>query len=83
MPFKDISYLKLWRPSCSAEWNLLCNFVEGVIRSQIRSRKISVHEGSLLVYQGFDNILSSTTKVELVTTTDMMACNVPHLLYTL
>ena len=26
MSFKDISYLELWRPFCSAEWNHLCNF---------------------------------------------------------
>ena len=24
--FKDIPYLELWRPSCSAEHNHLCNF---------------------------------------------------------
>ena len=26
MSFKDISYLELWRPLCSAEQNHLCNF---------------------------------------------------------
>ena len=26
MLFKYISYLELWRPFCSAEWNHLCNF---------------------------------------------------------
>ena len=26
MPFKDISYLELWLPVCSAEQNHLCNF---------------------------------------------------------
>ena len=26
MSFKDISYLELWQPFCSAEWNHLCNF---------------------------------------------------------
>ena len=26
MRFKDFSYLKLWRPFCSAERNNLCNF---------------------------------------------------------
>ena len=26
MRFKDISYLKLWRPFCSAERNHLCKF---------------------------------------------------------
>ena len=26
MSFKDISYLELWRPFCSAEQNHLCNF---------------------------------------------------------
>ena len=26
MRFKDISYLELWRPFCSAEWNHLCKF---------------------------------------------------------
>ena len=26
MSFKDISYLELWPPSCSAQWNFLCNF---------------------------------------------------------
>ena len=32
MPFKDISYLELWWPFCSAEWNHLCNLVEGITR---------------------------------------------------
>ena len=27
--FKDISYLELWRPFCSAERNDLCNFGRG------------------------------------------------------
>ena len=26
MPFKDISYLGLWQPFCTAEQNNLCNF---------------------------------------------------------
>ena len=26
MSFKDIFYLELWWPICSAEWNHLCNF---------------------------------------------------------
>ena len=26
MSFKDIVYLELWRPLCSAGWNHLCNF---------------------------------------------------------
>ena len=26
MEFKDISYLELWQPLCSAEWNHLCDF---------------------------------------------------------
>ena len=26
MPFKDFSFLELWRPFCSAERNHLCNF---------------------------------------------------------
>ena len=26
MLFKDISYLELWQPLCSADWNHLCNF---------------------------------------------------------
>ena len=26
MRFKDISYLELWRPFCSTEWNHLYNF---------------------------------------------------------
>ena len=26
MPFKDLSYLELWQPFCSAEPNHLCNF---------------------------------------------------------
>ena len=30
MPFKDISYLKLWWPFCSAEHNNLCNFGIGI-----------------------------------------------------
>ena len=26
MSFKDISYLELWQPLCSVDWNNLCNF---------------------------------------------------------
>ena len=26
MPFKDISYVEFWRPLCSEDQNLLCNF---------------------------------------------------------
>ena len=26
MSFKDISYLELWQPLCSVDWNHLCNF---------------------------------------------------------
>ena len=33
MSFKDISYLELWRPFCSAERNHLCNFIEGIMRN--------------------------------------------------
>ena len=29
MPYKDISYLELWQPFSSAEWNHLCNFGRG------------------------------------------------------
>ena len=29
MPFEDISYLKLWQPFCSVEWNLLCKYARG------------------------------------------------------
>ena len=31
MSLKDISYLELWWPFCSAERNHLCNFVEGIM----------------------------------------------------
>ena len=34
MHFKDISYLELWRPFCSAEWNHLCNFGRGYYEEQ-------------------------------------------------
>ena len=34
MPFKDISYLELWWPFCSAEWNCLCNFGRGYIEEE-------------------------------------------------
>ena len=33
MSFKDISYLELWRPFCSAERNHLWNFIEGIMRN--------------------------------------------------
>ena len=26
MSFQDISYLELWQPLCSVDWNHLCNF---------------------------------------------------------
>ena len=29
MLFKDISYLELWQPFCSVEWNHLCNSGRG------------------------------------------------------
>ena len=25
MSFKDISYLEIWQPLCSVDWNHLCN----------------------------------------------------------
>ena len=25
MSFKEISYLELWQPLCSVDWNLVCN----------------------------------------------------------
>ena len=34
MSFKDISYLELWRPLCSAERNHLCNFGIGYHEEQ-------------------------------------------------
>ena len=34
MLFKDISYLELWRPFCSAEQNHLCNFGRGFYEEQ-------------------------------------------------
>ena len=37
MPFKDISNLELWQPFSSAEWNHLCNFIEGIMRNFLRN----------------------------------------------
>ena len=34
MPLKDISYLELWLPFCSVEWNHLCNFGRGYQEEQ-------------------------------------------------
>ena len=34
MLFKDISYLELWQPFCSAERNHLCNFGRGHYEEQ-------------------------------------------------
>ena len=34
MLFKDISYLELWQPFCSVEWNQLCNFGRGCYEEQ-------------------------------------------------
>ena len=34
IPFKGISYLKLWQPFCSAERNQLCNFGRGYQEEQ-------------------------------------------------
>ena len=34
MLFKDISYLELWQPFCSAERNNLCNFGSGYLEEQ-------------------------------------------------
>ena len=33
--FKDISYLELWQPICSAEQNHLCNFGRGYYEEQL------------------------------------------------
>ena len=35
MCFKDISYLELWRPFCSAEQTICAILVEGVMRNKI------------------------------------------------
>ena len=34
MSFKGISYLKLWQPFCSAEFNQFCNFGRGYYEEQ-------------------------------------------------
>ena len=34
MPFKGISYLDIWQPFCSAEFNRLCNFSRGFYEEQ-------------------------------------------------
>ena len=34
MSLKDISYLELWQPFCSAEWNHLCNIGSGYQEEQ-------------------------------------------------
>ena len=34
MRFKDISYLELWQPFCSAEQNHMCNFSRGYYEEQ-------------------------------------------------
>ena len=34
MPFKGISYLELWHPSCLVECNHLCNFGRGYYEKQ-------------------------------------------------
>ena len=34
MPIKDISYLELRQPFCSADWNHLCNFGRGYYEEQ-------------------------------------------------
>ena len=34
MSFKDISYLELWQPLCSVEWNHLCNFGRRHLKEQ-------------------------------------------------
>ena len=34
MSFKDIYYLELWQPFCSAELNHLCNFGKGCYEGQ-------------------------------------------------
>ena len=36
MPFKDISYLELWQPFCSAEQNHLCNCGKRCCEEQVR-----------------------------------------------
>ena len=34
MLFEDISYLELWQPFCSVEWDHLCNFGRGCYGEQ-------------------------------------------------
>ena len=37
--FKDISYLELWQPFCSMEWNHLCNYSRGYYEEQFCEKK--------------------------------------------
>ena len=42
MPFKDISYLELWWPFCSAEQNHLCNIGSGYHEKQFHEINLTV-----------------------------------------
>ena len=50
MPFKDFSYLELWRPICSAEGNHLCNFGRGYQEEQFCEIILSLEEMSFIYF---------------------------------
>ena len=46
MPFKDIIYLELWQPFCSAERNHLCYFGKGCYEEQVCEIILNLGSGS-------------------------------------
>ena len=55
MPFKDISYLQLWWPSCSAEWNYEGNFGKGHYEENVCEIRI-LTSGSDVIFKYFLSI---------------------------
>ena len=50
MLFKDISYLELWQPFCSVEWNQLCNFGRGCYEEQFCEIILNLGQTSKISY---------------------------------
>ena len=45
MPFKGISYMELWQPFCSVEFDHLCNFSRGYQEEQICEIILNLGQG--------------------------------------
>ena len=44
MSLKDISYLELWQPLCSVQWNRLCHFDRGYYEEQFSEISLNLDQ---------------------------------------